>query len=124
MPPDRLEVEHVVEGRDRLDLGRRQLQGVRDLAQGLGRQPAAVLVLGHPQRRQDCRAPVRIVRQNRVELQGQRSTSPMTVSSEPTIAIRSAIQASAMQVAVACSATNDGARNLTRHGRGPPSETT
>ena len=29
-----------------------------------------------------------------------------------------------MQVAVASSATNDGARNFTRHGFGPPSETT
>ena len=29
-----------------------------------------------------------------------------------------------MHVAVASSATNDGARNLTRHGFGPPSETT
>jgi len=46
------------------------------------------------------------------------------VSSEPTIAIMSAIRASDMQVAVASSATNDGARNFTRHGFGPPSETT
>ena len=29
-----------------------------------------------------------------------------------------------MQVAVASSATNEGARNLTRHGFGPPLETT
>ena len=56
--------------------------------------------------------------------EGQRSTSPITVSSEPTIAIMSAISASVMHVAVASSATNDGARNLTRHGFGPPSETT
>ena len=48
----------------------------------------------------------------------------MTPSSEPTIAIMSAIAASVMQVAVACSATKLGARNLTRHGFGPPSETT
>ena len=48
----------------------------------------------------------------------------MTVSSEPTIAIMSATSASLMQVAVASSATKDGARNLTRHGFGPPSETT
>ena len=60
-----------------------------------------------------------------VELgRGHRSVSPITESSEPTIAIRSATSASCMQVAVASSATNDGARNLTRHGRGPPSETT
>jgi hypothetical protein len=48
----------------------------------------------------------------------------MTVSREPTMAIRSATSASLMVVAVASSATNDGARNLTRHGFGPPSETT
>ena len=48
----------------------------------------------------------------------------MTVSSEPTIAIMSAISASLMHVAVAWSATKLGARNFTRHGFGPPSETT
>jgi hypothetical protein len=48
----------------------------------------------------------------------------MSVSSEPTIAIRSATSASDMQVAVAASATKLGARNLTRQGFGPPSETT
>jgi hypothetical protein len=48
----------------------------------------------------------------------------MTESSEPTIAIRSATSASRMQVAVASSATKDGARNLTRQGFAPPSETT
>ena len=53
-----------------------------------------------------------------------RSVSPITASSEPTIAIRSATSPSCIQVAVASSAANDGARNLTRHGRGPPSETT
>jgi hypothetical protein len=48
----------------------------------------------------------------------------MTVSSEPTIAIRSATSASDMHVAVASSATKLGARNFTRHGLGPPSDTT
>ena len=57
-------------------------------------------------------------------VQRHRSTSPMTVSREPTIAIMSAISASLMHVAVASSATKDGARNLTRHGFGPPSEQT
>jgi hypothetical protein len=52
------------------------------------------------------------------------STSPMTVSSEPTIAIRSAMYDPWTVVAVASSAAKEGARNLTRHGRGPPSETT
>ena len=40
------------------------------------------------------------------------------------MAIRSATSAFVMQVAVASSATKDGARNFTRHGFGPPSETT
>ena len=48
----------------------------------------------------------------------------MTPSSEPTIAIMSAIAASVMQVAVACRATKLGARNYTRQGFEPPSETT
>jgi hypothetical protein len=81
-----------------------------------------VLLLRDPQRRQDRRAAVRILRENRVEV--KRSTSPITVSREPTIAIRSATSASDMHVAVASRATNDGARNFTRQGFGPPSETT
>jgi hypothetical protein len=48
----------------------------------------------------------------------------MTVSSEPRIAIRSATRDPATVVAVASRATNDGARNLTRQGFEPPSETT
>ena len=69
---------------------------------------------------------IRIRRRRRADLllQAHRSTSPITVSSEPTIAIMSAISEFVMQVAVASSATNDGARNFTRHGFGPPSETT
>ena len=109
-------------------VGRRQVERVGDLADRLGRQPA-VLLLREPQRRDRRRA--RPVREPRAHLAGSgrtasahRSTSPITVSSEPTIAIMSAISASLMQVAVASSATNDGARNFTRHGRGPPSETT
>ena len=84
-------------------------------------------LLREPQRREDGRALLRVLRLDLLHLvvEGRhRSTSPMTVSSEPTIAIRSATSASDMQVAVASSATNDGARNLTRHGFGPPSETT
>ena len=37
--------------------------------------------------------------------------------------VRSAIIAPCVQVAVASSATNDGARKCTRHGLAPPSET-
>src|SRR5207244_4478794 len=124
---DGLEVEHVVEGRDRLGLRRRDADRLGDLLERLARQPAAVPLLRQPKRRQDRRPPLRVRRSQLVDFGRklvQRSTSPITVSSEPTIAIRSATRASDMHVAVASSATNDGARNFTRQGRGPPSETT
>ena len=127
VPSDGLEVEHVVEGRDRLAVRGREVERVGDLAEASGEsQPSrscasrsagstaelAVGVLG------------RDLLHLRVELGvAHRSTSPMTASSEPTIAIRSATSASRMQVAVASSATKDGARKCTRHGLAPPSET-
>ena len=107
-------------------VGGRQVERVGDLAQRLRRQPA-MLLLGEAERGQGRRLRAfRIAGPNLLDgvVEGYRSTSPITVSSEPTIAIMSAIKASCMQVAVASSATNDGARNLTRHGFGPPSETT
>ncbi len=129
VPADRLEVEHVVEGGDRLAVGRCQVERLADLAQSLGREPAIAL-LREAQRGQDRRAAVRVERRDGLDLvvesRGlvQRSTSPITVSSEPTIAIMSATRASRMQVAVASRATKLGALNFTRHGLGPPSETT
>src|SRR5581483_3486864 len=122
VPSDGGQVEHVVEGRDGPAVGRRQLERVGDLAEGLGRQPAVAL-LSEPQRREDRRAALRILVGDRADLLLQsrhRSTSPMTVSSEPTIAIMSAISASFIQVAVASSATRLGARKRTRQGFGPP----
>src|SRR5207237_9359924 len=101
-----------------------QAERPADLLERLRRPPAAVLLLRQPQCRQDRRARVRVALPERPELVDHRSTSPITVSSEPTIAIRSATSASDMQVAVASSATKDVPRNFTRHGRGPPSETT
>src|SRR5215211_7219586 len=127
VPSDRLEVVHVVEGGDRLDLGRREVHRVGDLAQRLRREPTSVAFLREAQRAHDGRASLRIPLPQPVDLRDEvahLSTSPMTVSNEPTIAIRSATSASRMHVAVASSATNDGARNFTRHGLGPPSETT
>src|SRR5512133_239653 len=128
VPPDGGKVEHVVEGRDRLAVPGRQAERGADLLERLGRQPAAVRLLGDPQRRQNRRARFRELLPQLANLRRQfrahRSTSPMSVSSEPTIAIRSATSASDMQVAVASSATKLGARNLTRQGFGPPSETT
>ena len=94
---DRCELELVVERRDRLAVRRRQLERVGDLAQHVRREPA-VLLLRKPQRRQDGRARVRRILRP-LRLDGgrgvcHRSTSPITVSSEPTIAIMSAISAS------------------------------
>src|SRR5262249_10830367 len=122
---DRREVELVVERRDRLAIGRSRLERVGDLAQDVGRQPAVLLLRSPGRRQHGARRVLRVTRADLLQLveeRRQRSTSPMTVSSEPTIAIMSAISASCMHVAVASSATNDGARNFTRHGFGPPSE--
>jgi hypothetical protein len=47
----------------------------------------------------------------------------MTGSSDAATAIRSAIAVPRTHVAVACRAARLGARNFTRHGFGPPSET-
>src|SRR4029077_1934181 len=103
---DGLEPEHVVEGRDREAVRRCQTERVRDLAEGLRRQTAAVLDLGELQRRHDGRQGARILRAYFLDPFVQRrfghyrSTSPMTPSREPTIAIRSATAGSRMQVAV------------------------
>ena len=124
---DGLEPEHVVERRDREAVRGCQVERVGDVAERLLGQPAAVSLLRQLQRRHHGRQALRVPRPDLLDLvveRAHRSTSPMTPSSEPTIAIMSAIAASVMQVAVACSATKLGARNLTRHGFGPPSETT
>jgi hypothetical protein len=126
VPPRRRELQHVVERGDGLAECGRRAESVCAFAQRLLRQ-IAVLLLRKPQRRQCCGAPVRILRLDLLYVfvvGAHRSTSPMTVSSEPTIAIMSATSAWRMHVAVASSATNDGARNFTRHGFGPPSDTT
>src|SRR5207253_2395352 len=132
VPADGLEVVHVIEAGDRLAVRGRQVERLGNLAQRLGRQPPLRL-LGKPECRHDRRPAIGIERRDPLHLPpemrsifggSQRSTSPITVSSEPTIAIMSAIKDSRMHVAVASSATNEGARNFTRHGRGPPSETT
>src|SRR3954469_3606159 len=126
VPPDRLEMEHVVEGRDRIAEGRRDLERLCGLLERLAGQPA-VLLLREPQRRQHRRPrALGIARPQLLHLVAEgahRSVSPMTASSEPTTAIRSATRAWWRQVAVASSATKDGARKCTRQGFGPPSET-
>src|SRR5205085_3212939 len=126
MLADGREVEHVVERGDGVAVRGREAERVGDLLERLRRQPA-VPFLRETQRGDGRGTGLREPRRELAHLLRERvhlSTSPITVSSEPTIAIMSAIKASLMHVAVASSATNDGARNLTRHGRGPPSETT
>src|SRR5919106_947987 len=95
--PHRSQVEHVVEGRNRLAVRGGQPERLADVAECLGRQPAVAL-LGRAQRRQHGRADaLRIAGADLLDLvveAGHRSTSPMTPSSEPTIAIRSATSAS------------------------------
>src|SRR5262249_26640185 len=109
------------------------VERVGDLSQCLGRKPPAVHFLREPERGHHGGASVGVGRLHPLHLlpepgsifgSSHRSTSPITVSSEPTIAIMSAISDSRRQAAVASSATSDGARKRTRHGFGPPSETT
>ena len=57
--PDGLEVEHVVEGRDRQAVGGRVVERVGDLRERLRRQPAVAL-LRHPERWQHRRAAIRV----------------------------------------------------------------
>ena len=123
MASDRLEMEHVIEGGDGLAVRGRQLESAGDLDERLRREPAVVL-LGESERRQDRRPALGVLGGHLADLLGERhrSTSPITVSSEPTIAIMSAISDSRRSVAVACRATKLGARKRTRHGFAPPSE--
>src|SRR5919197_2830459 len=62
VPAHRLQVEHVVEGRDRLAVGGREAERLADLLEGLRRQPAAVPLLRDPQRREDGRPRHRVLR--------------------------------------------------------------
>src|SRR5205814_7075638 len=113
--------EHVIEARDAHAVRRRQVERVCDLLECLAAQPA-VLLLRHAQRGQDRALRIRILLRD-VGVAAHRSTSPITASSEPTIAIRSATSESLTHVAVASSAANDGARKCTRQGFDPPSLT-
>src|SRR5437870_4814198 len=114
MAADGLEMEHVVERRHRLAERRRRSQRLCRLPQRVRRE-VPVLLLRELERRQRRRTPVLVTSLELLHLvveRAHRSTSPITVSSEPTTAIRSATSASVMHVAVASRATNDGARNF------------
>ena len=119
---DGLEVEHVVEARDAHAVRGRQVERVGDLLECLAREPAVAL-LRQAKCRQDRRLRFGIPGCDLADLVYHRSVSPMTASSDPTIAIRSATSVSCTHVAVASSATSDGARKWTRQGFGAPSET-
>ena len=104
-----------------------QLERVGCLAERLLGEPAAVSLLRELERGQHGGERVGIPLPDRlhlvVEAGAHRSTSPITGSSDAATATRSATAASRTHVAVAWSAAKLGARNLTRHGFGPPSET-
>ena len=124
--PDRLEMEHVVEARHRHAVRGREVERLAHLFERLAREPA-VLLLREPQRREDRRLRLRVLLRDRPDVldeRAHRSVSPMTASSEPTTAMRSAMSVFCAHVAVAWSAAKDGARKCTRHGFGPPSLTT
>ena len=127
VPADGLEVEHVVEARDGHAVRGRQVERVGDLLERLARQPAVAL-LGEPQRGQDRRAsPPGSCARDLLHLVVERC-SPVGVSHHGVERADDRDQVGdervgARHVAVASSATNDGARKWTRHGFGPPSET-
>src|SRR5918911_3418378 len=85
VPAHRLQVEHVVEGRDRLAVRGRETQSLPDLLERLRREPAAVPLLCDPERGQDRRAGDGVLRGHLADLVDHRSTSPITVSKDPTI---------------------------------------
>src|SRR4029450_722002 len=105
-------VVHAVERRAPLTVPRLQPERLGHLDERLGRKPA-VLALGDAQTAHHAGALIRVRRRSLADLvlQAHLSTSPITLSSAPTIAIMSATSASRMQVAVASRATNEGARN-------------
>src|SRR5207253_1229516 len=87
---DWLEVIHVVERRDRLAIRGRHVERLGCFAERVGREPA-VLVLreaeGLERRAARSLGVLRALGLDRVVEAAHRSTSPMTVSSDPTIAI-------------------------------------
>src|SRR5262245_42086163 len=68
VPADGLEVVHVVEGSDRLAVGRRQTESIAYLLERLGRKPTAVLLLRQAERRHDRGALVRVLRGDLADL--------------------------------------------------------
>src|SRR6187551_757446 len=98
-------MEHVVEARDGLAVGGSEIERLSDFAEGIGRKPAVAL-LREPESGHDRRASLRIPCGDGLDLvveraRHQRSQSPITVSREPRIAIRSATREPATVVAVA-----------------------
>ena len=125
-PPDGLEVVLVVEGRDREAVGGRELERVGDLADRVGREPAAVVLLREPQRGHDRRQRVGYCLRSFCDLRADGSSVGVSHDRVERAADRDEVGdrgSPCTIVAVACSAAKLGARNFTRHGRAPPSET-
>ena len=116
----RLGVQHVVEGGGPLHLGRRHAAQLGDLGHGLGPQPA-VLLLRQVAQRDEGRARLRVEVD---ELPGpghdvgaevaQRSTSPITGSTEEMTATASAISPPRSSSGSACRLTKLGPRMCIR----------
>ena len=126
---DRLDVQHVVEGRGAPHLGRGHAAELGDLAQGLGDQPA-VLLLGQVAQRDEGRARLGVERDELLgpaaDVGGEvahRSTSPMTGSTEEMTATASAMVPPRSSSGSACRLTKLGARMCMRNGFEVPSET-
>src|ERR1700722_13287499 len=119
---------HRVEGRDRLDLARCDLQNAGNLAHRLGRD-LPQLVLHRPEGREDRAAGTRVTVAGlfdhgpRRGLQCHRSTSPSVMSIEPMTATTSAISSPRTMCGSALRLLKEGARTLQRYGRVLPSLT-
>src|SRR4051812_39481557 len=100
LSPGGRQVEHVVEGRDRFDVRGGQVERVAHFGKSLRWQPAAMVFLSEPECGKYSGPRLWVLGCDGLDLSPEirrifgdrhRSTSPMTVSSEPTIAIRSAM---------------------------------
>src|SRR5207248_1134096 len=145
VPPDWMLVVHGVERDHALDVGGRQPQHFDDFRHVTVRDPAA-RPLHQPQRRQERRLPGGVARQDFVELlehlfgedglvllrarwlrrmraDTHRSTSPMTMSTEALIAIKSLNRCPAAIRGRAERLMNEGGRMRQRTGFAVPSDT-
>src|SRR5690349_14563521 len=135
--PDRLQVEHRVEGRDLVDPDGRHVEELRDMIHRGARQPVFVLALGEVEEREHragltarrilrddplCRLEVLrrelemrgLCDRSSVVMVAHRSISPKTMSSEPMIATTSASMWPRDRKSSPCRKAKPGARILQR----------